>query len=518
MKNRQLCTVALIFLLYLLFHLWPIARFGYTGFGYDTGIYRHYITGYFERMGDDSITPFGFASFSNPLMSLGDSVDTIMFVWYLLIAIGVFWAVYLVVREFFNPSPPAGYAGQESVPAPRDLLQNKNSEIALGSTPFSKQAAVFAVFLFTISSVQFAFYWWYYYRNFLALFLLLVTFLLVKRKSWLAIFTLVGIGIIHPLTLAPLGLALVVYWVVQQLSFRPKRSGVEKFLFAGTRDSSTPPPRLIGGSASLGMTSLTIATVLLFLVNWQELSLYLTELWKNFGLAKNFAASGQPEFTGSFITPMIFVSAILAYLPYGLLGLWHNFRKQTLLASFFSANLLLIIIGFAFYRRFLVFLDLTLIFFAADYFSSVFPSIWKQKLGRCVVVIFITVLIGIQVWNVARQQPLINEADFFAIRNLDNLAGDYVLAVDSAYAPWLYGFTNKKIIAPGMLDYDLWSREDWGRFWFTDDNQERIKLLEKYNISPIYIFVGDRYQKLEQEMIVDPHFTKINEQVIKYSL
>ncbi len=443
----------MIFILYLLFHIWPIVRFGYIGFGYDTGIYRHYITGYFERLGDETITPFGFANFSNPLMLLGDSVDTIMFVWYLLIAIGVFWAFYLVAREFFN-----------------------------------KQSAVFAVFLFTISATQFAFYWWYYYRNYLALFFLLITFLLIKRKSWLAVFTLLGIGIIHPLTLAPLSLAMLFYAVFDHAN--------RKFI-------------LLSG---------IISGLVLIFVNWQELSLYLEQLSGNFGLAKNFVAAGRPEFTGSFITPIIFLSAILAYLPYGLLGLWQNFRKQILLTSFFGANLLLIIIGFAFYRRFLVFLDLMLILFAAGYFSGVIQSVRTQKWGKQVVAIFVIVLLAIQVWLVVIRQPLISNNDFAAINNLNNLAEDYVLAIDSAYAPWLYGFTNKKIIAPGMLDYDLWSRDDWGRFWFTDDNQERVGLLKKYGEQPIYIFVGDRYQDLGREMLVAPQFTKVNEWVIKYSL
>lgn len=459
MKNRQQCLVALIFILYLLFHLYPIWRFGYIGFGYDTGIYRHYITGYFERLGDAAITPFGFANFSNPLMLLGDSVDTIMFVWYFFIAIGVFWAFYLVAREFFN-----------------------------------KQVAMIAIFLFSVSATQFAFYWWYYYRNYLALFLLLITLLLVKKNSWLAIFTLIGIGIIHPLTLAPLGLAMLIYTMID----RDNRRFV-----------------LLSG---------IIAAMILFLINWPEFSLYLKQLKGNFGLAKNFSAAGRPEFSGSFITPIIFLSAILAYLPYGILGLWQNFRRQILLVSFFGANLFLVIIGFAFYRRFLVFLDLMLILFAAGYFSGVVQSVWTQKAanpsagaqGKQVVVIFVVVLLAIQVWLVAIRQPLISDSEFTAIRGVDSLAGEYVLAIDSTYAPWLYGFTNKKIIAPGMLDYDLWDRGDWERFWFTDDNQERVNLLEEYGGQPIYIFVGERYRDLRDEVLQDSHFTKVNERAVGY--
>ena len=450
-EKRQPYLVVLIFILYLLLHLWPILRFGYTAFGYDTGIYRHYITGYFERLGDTAITPFGFANFSNPLMLLGDSVDTIMFVWYLLIAVGMFWAFYLVAREFFN-----------------------------------KQTAVFAVFLFTISATQFAFYWWYYYRNYLALFLLLITLLLVKKKSWLAIFTLIGIGIIHPLTLAPLGIALLVYAIIDSSS--------RKFV----------------------LSSGIIAAVLLFLINWQELALYLDQLDGSLGLAKNFVAAGRPEFTGSFITPIIFVSAILIYLPYGILGLWQNFRKQILLTSFFGANLFLILIGFAFYRRFLVFLDLMLIIFAASYFTSAVQSVWTQKWGKQVVAIFVVVLLAIQVWLVVIRQPLISDSDFTAIRGVDNLAGEYVLAIDSTYAPWLYGFTNKKIIAPGMFEYDLWDREGWGRFWFTKNNQERVELLEQYGGRPIYIFIGERYRDLGEKMMEDSRFMKVVEGVIEY--
>ena len=35
------------------------------GFGYDFGIYRNYINGYFDRLGDPTVVPFGFSAFSN---------------------------------------------------------------------------------------------------------------------------------------------------------------------------------------------------------------------------------------------------------------------------------------------------------------------------------------------------------------------------------------------------------------------------------------------------------------------
>ena len=133
-----------------------------AGFGYDFGIYRNYINGYFDRLGDPTVVPFGFSAFSNMLRLLGSSTDQILFGWYFVLSVMILVALYCVVKNYFNA-----------------------------------KTAFIAVILFATSITQFEFHWWYYYRNFLALFLCYCHSSLSTTNHFLTL-ALLFIGIVHP--------------------------------------------------------------------------------------------------------------------------------------------------------------------------------------------------------------------------------------------------------------------------------------------------------------------------------
>jgi len=79
-----------------------IVKYGDAAFGYDFGIYRHYVGQYFDRLGDPTVVPFGWSNFSNVLRLLGSSVDQILFGWYFLFSVLILAALYSVVKNHFN--------------------------------------------------------------------------------------------------------------------------------------------------------------------------------------------------------------------------------------------------------------------------------------------------------------------------------------------------------------------------------------------------------------------------------
>lgn len=410
-----------IFVFYALVRLSPLWRDGDRAFGYDSGIYRHYINGYWDKFGDPSLQPLAFSWFSNFFKLLGFSTDAIMFPVYFLLGCLMFWLVYWVAKKYFN-----------------------------------EKIALWSVFLFSVSLIQFEFYWWYYYRSFLAIILLLAAILLFRYRSYWAILPLVLAVCLHPLSALPVLLALgaMIYW--------DKEARCYWLIVAGAA---------IAGSLVL---------------NWREFFSQFEYLQSN-----NWQAGhdqfGATESTGQFVTPWFFIRSAMFYLFFGLLGLGQYFKKQKLLALVFAFSMLGALAQIVFYRRLFVWLDLILIIFAGAFLSDWLASLWKYR----VIKIAVTIFCVFAVFSVSRyaylKQPLISYAELAAVQAAGLTNAEYILSSSSRYAPWLYGWTDKKIIAAGMFENNLWTYDEWLIFWQGEDKEKISELLARYE-GPVYVF------------------------------
>lgn len=425
MKGLPAIATLSVFVFYFLTRLWPILQFGDRAFGYDTGIYRHYILGYFERLGDPTLTPFAFSALSNVLTLLGTSVDGIMFGWYIAIACMLFLAVYAVVKTYFD-----------------------------------SKIAIISIFLFATSVVQFEFYSWYYYRNFIALLFVLVAFLLIHKKSYLVIFPLIGIGLLHPISFIPIGIAFFLYGCVE--------SSIRHFSFL----------------------SLGSAGILILVINWPELYGYLSTILGQGALVKDLNPIAANEFTGQFIDTDFFWRAALLYLPASLVGVITWWRKQKLFLIFLAINILIGISGVIFYRRVFVFIDISLLFFAAAGLVWYYKKIQAFWLGKAVAIAFVLLILVQSFVHIKHKEPIISNEEFLAIQSLNELPpNSYVMTLSSYTAPWLYGYTSQRIIAPGLFEYNKWNYDQWMQFWTAENGKASQEMLLDYP-RPLYIFVG----------------------------
>lgn len=447
--------LVLIFSLYLISRLWMYLKYGMTAFGYDTGIYRHIVIGYFERLGDAELPAFGFATLSNMLRLLGFGVDDIIFQFYIFLSLLIFFALYFVVKRFFD-----------------------------------FRVALVTVFLFSTSVLQFEFYWWYYYRNMLALLFILISFLLVHKKSYLLIPILAVLAVIHPLSLVPLAFALLMYMAWS----RDHR----KFLF-------------ISGLVGFGLA---------VMINMQELLSYLTLLFDFGARVSGSPVWRQHELTGQFVDASFFISHSFWLVPFAFLGIYTHLKKSILFTFFLMSNLLLVYFKFLLYRRFFVYIDLVLIMSAGLGLVHVISQISSRQIRR---IIFISVL-GLSLAHTSMyifsKQPLIQQTDLFDIQFLSKKIPDnaYLLTISSYYAPWLYGFTSFDIIAPGMFEHNLWNEEEWYIFWYAQSSEERHALLSRYGDRPVYIYVGPYFQNFGDRLIDDPQFTHVDTFLWAYKL
>ena len=450
--TKQSIMVALIFIFYFLSRLFLLWRYGDTAFGYDTGIYRHYIDGYWEKFGDPSLQPMAFSWFSNFFKFIGFPTDMIMFEVYFLLAGLMFWLIYWVVKKYFDRS-----------------------------------SAVWSVFLFSVSLVQFEFYQWYYYRSFLAVLLLLLSLLLFHYRSYFVILPLVLAFCLHPLSALPVLLAMVVMFFVNKNSRK-------YWLVVG------------GATAILGLV-----------LNWSEFFgqyLYIKENnWQ-----ANLNQSSSSESTGQFVSGWFVVRSILFYLFFGLLGVWKYYRKQKLLLSVLIFSLLGIIGQIIFYRRLFIWVDIILIMFAGAFLADLFISLGKQRLFKSLVLIFclgVTIFVSCYIYL---KPSLIKPEELLSIKSANSfLDSDYILSLSSTYAPWLYGYTDKKVIAPGMFENNLMNYEEWLIIWISGDEEKINEMFARYQ-EPIYIFVGET-DKFQMELLSkNKNFHEINKYWWRFSI
>jgi hypothetical protein len=115
--------------------------------------------------------------------------------------------------------------------------------------------------------------------------------------------------------------------------------------------------------------------------------------------------------------------------------------------------------------------------------------------------------------------PLISREDFAGIVAAAELPKEYhLMTVSSQYAPWLYGYTNHDIIAPGMFEANKWNKEEWKKFWSTIEEAGRHTLLSQYGGPHLYLYIGSMDQDITALLSRDSHAEQLTSHIWKYSL
>jgi len=438
--------------------------------GYDTGIYKKTIENFSEALpnlpqfsegawgGGES---WGLYLSTNLLSLVGFSGNQILYGYYILLNLLLGLSIYVLVRRFFNAN-----------------------------------AAILSLFIFALSLTQFETYWMLYYKNIAALFLMLMAFYLLAQKSWLVIPVAGFLGGLHQPTFLIFGLAMFFHFIFNPIRWRISSNGAGK----------EKRYHLISG---VGILAVAFS---LYIHNpqaiFQFISPDLQELVKTFGPGAG---------AGTFIDFNFYRQIITFYLPFAILGLIYLIKRGQFnyLFFYFIFNFAIVYFGLIFYNRFIVHLDVIVIILAgisASYILARFLPTWTGKAAICILLIGAVYILGTVVLN---KKPLISQEELAEIKSLSNLAkkDEYVMATDSYYSPWIYGYSERKTIAPGLFEHNKWNKEKWAAFWFSPDLGLRHFLLDEYE-KPIYLFVGDRQHQMDFSN--DPRFEKISERIWKY--
>jgi hypothetical protein len=220
---------------------------------------------------------------------------------------------------------------------------------------------------------------------------------------------------------------------------------------------------------------------------------------------------------GTFLNFDFYRQIITFYLPFAILGLIYLIKKRQFnyLFFYFILNFAIIYFNLIFHNRFIIHLDIIVVILSGIALSNILYKIWPNLFGKIAVVILATGALYIFSIFFQAAKPLINNEELAEIKSLSIITekNNFVIVANSYYSPWVYGYSERKTIAPGLFEYNKWNKKEWEAFWFSSDLTLRHRLLDEYE-KPIYIYTGDKGGKMD--FSGDVRFEKISKRVWKY--
>lgn len=305
-----------------------------------------------------------------------------------------------------------------------------------------KKTALLAVFLLTISAVQFRAFWYFYVKNVLALGLMILAlyFLSQKKPVKTLVFSFLT-AIFH----LPTFLMLFLIMVLSNL----KTAGLAI---------------LLGGLAYLTNFQLGIKPFLQPLLTISKGS------------------------SGSFYSLTISWLLTLLYLPLAIYGLKNKSKLKPFLIGLIVC-LVWVVMRLFFFNRFFITLNIFLIFWAAIGLKQLMDK-YKQH-WDLFQFYFAACIIFIVAFIFKTGQPLINRQLLNEVKSFKAEENASLLSTGKADAAWLLGWTEYPVIAWGYGGEDkYWDRQQWQRIFDPVGVEEKVKLF-KLLPQPVYVFLNE---------------------------
>jgi len=434
-KDNSFAYLILALTLLLVARLLPMLKGPVSTFGYDYGFYFDAAKNAHGINWQDLLTAF-WGGFNNPLFYLFNlfhippelSLTLSYLIFTLLLGLSLYWLF-----------------------SPRD-----------------KTAGLFALILYSVSTVQMESYLMFLYKNAFALPFMILGFKFLMEKKWrLFILSSVLIIFTHRTTAIIYLLTIGLYFIWELI--RSKRY------------------RLL----SILLTS----CFLLLILGYYFLN--LKSIISNLISNNNYLVR-----TGLFLP---FDNPFKLVWPYLLLAvpgivIWVKNKQNPLLIFFTGVCLLWLIFHLPFYRRVWIYFDLSLIIFAAYFLSSLLswpfgPELMVEGQGEgrvrsnfskyfsaSIIILFLFTGYRFTTFTLAKQ-PLIRTLEVQEIKTFNRERG-MVLAVSANDAPWLLAFADKyRLGAPGLLE-DPHTYEEWMAFWRGENQRQFISEYPR----PLYFY------------------------------
>jgi len=335
---------------------------------------------------------------------------------------------------------------------------------------FGSRAGLIASVLYAVSYTQFGVFYMCYFKNVLGLmFLLFAIYALEKEKYGLMAVAFAGLGIFHRPEFLIFALILIPYFALHR-----RRGIVLGALGAAALIAPFWIPRLES--------------------NWSLLSDVLNTAVVN-------AHLGDSSGSGTFFSFAAYREVSLAYFPFALMGLIHLVIKRNWnsVLFYFLINSVIVVFELFFYKRLIIPLDIALIMLAALGIEQ--AILQRAKIPKVVLIAIVALIIVATVVPTIEGEmdadPFISEEQLETIEWINESTENDALVMATSYdAPWVLGWSAKRIIAPGLFEWSLHTEDEWREFLGTSDANLADKFLEDYwnaYREPIYIYYsGDK--------------------------
>ncbi len=325
------------------------------------------------------------------------------------------------------------------------------------------QTGILAALIFVLSPIQYAAFWFILWKNAFATLFLLLAFLAIEKRSRWAL---------------PLGIIIVASHQTTAVIFLLTLLG---FIFLNREKRKELAP-----------TFFLALAVFLFL----HLSFY-----------KNFR---YPP-VASFITSREFLSLSWPLIVLAFFGIRKIFfyQPRSILVAFGLIVAAFPVLSLPFYERIFIFTDIFAIVAAAvglNVIKSWFFEISKFhiKAGLALVAaITAGSFLGNTYSQIRALQPLVSAQELSALSGIsETVSSGATILTSSQFAPWVEGWSQNKVIAPGLLG-DRHNFETWLSFWNATSSASKIQFLNEFP-KPLYFFLspGDKPVFLPQESCV----------------
>jgi len=336
---------------------------------------------------------------------------------------------------------------------------------------FGSRAGLIAAVLYAISYTQFGVFYMCYFKNVLGLaFLLFSIYALEKKKYGLMAITFAGLGIFHRPEFLIFALILIPYFALH------RRKGIV-FGVLGAAILIAPfwIPRLE--------------------TNWSTLSSVVDTA------IINVQTGNAPGSGGTFLSFAYYREVSLVYFPFALMGGIYLAIKRNWNSVFFYfvINSLIVVFELFFYKRLIIPLDIAMVILAAV--GIEYAILQRTKIPKVALIVFVVLIIvtaGVPAIDMGREsRPFISEEQLEAVEWIKENTEDEAFILATSYdAPWVLGWSERRVIAPGIFEWDRHGEEEWLEFLGTQDANVAGELLEDYLEAyhePIYIYYsGDK--------------------------
>jgi len=237
-----------------------------------------------------------------------------------------------------------------------------------------------------------------------------------------------------------------------------------------------------------------IGTAILIIPFWlPRFDINLTTLSGAFGEAGTFFGFGKYQ------------QVSLAYLPFAFAGFLYLLVKRNWNSIFFYFIISIVIVVFQIllFKRYIIPLDIVLVILAAVGINYTLLNVKGISRGIGIMVVILLMVSGgiLTTEAVSETKPLINEEQREAVEWIaENTEEDAYVLATSYDAPWVLGWSNRKVIAPGLFEWNKHNKEEWMTFFETKELDTTKRFLDEYD-DPIYIYYSknpDNYLGLEK--------------------